>query len=92
MSIKGKPDITQFIEGGAASEVMAVKTTKKVQKIAVPTAKNVGAGPKRQKLVELPEAVFEALKDRAYEEYKRTGRRVTETEIIIAALSQYLNV
>ena len=48
--------------------------------------------PKRQKLVELPENTFEALKDRAYEQYKKTGRRVTETELIINALNKYLNV
>lgn len=94
MSIKGKPDITQFIEGGAASEVKPVQVTKakKIKKAETPGTQSAGAVPKRQKLVELPEHVFEALKDRAYEEYKKTGRRVTETEIIITALSKYLDV
>ncbi len=94
MSIKGKPDITQFIEGGAASEVKKVAAAQKQPKAVTPKTVEASPGvmPKRQKLVELPEPVFEALKDRAYEEYKKTGRRVTETEIIITALSQYLNV
>lgn len=80
MKIKGKPDVSSFIDGGAAAEV-------------VPVSKKAALGvPKRQKLVELPEPVFEALKDRAYEEYKRTGKRVTETQIIIDALSKYLGL
>lgn len=83
--IKGKPDVSQFLEGGAASETM------RVPQMAAKTMPVSGV-PKRQKLVELPEPIFEALKDRAYEDYKKTGRRVTETEIIIAALAQYLGV
>lgn len=84
--IRGKPDVSQFLEGGAASETVPV--LKKAAKPAMPAA----GMPKRQKLVELPEPIFDALKDRAYEDYKKTGRRVTETEIIIAALAQYLGV
>jgi hypothetical protein len=85
--IKGKPDVSKFLEGGGTSEIMSVP--KKATKAVVATAPGA---PKRQKLVELPEPIFEALKDRAYGDYKKTGRRVTETEIIIAALSQYLGV
>jgi hypothetical protein len=83
MTIKGKPNLDAFLDGGAAAEVPSVAKKK---------AAAAPAGPKRQKLVELPEAVFEALKDRAYAEYKRTGSRVTETQIIIDALSQYLGL
>ena len=82
--IKGKPDVSRFLDGGAAAEALAQQRAAKV--IAVP------AVPKRQKLVELPEPVFVALKDRAYADYKKSGRRVTETEIIIAALTQYLGL
>lgn len=81
--IKGKPDVSSFLDGGAASEKSLPKNVK---------AAPVAGAPKRQKLVELPEPVFDALKDRAYQDYKKTGRRVTETEIIIAALTQYLGV
>lgn len=84
MTIKGKPNVDDFLDGAAAAEKPA--TAKKKAVIAA------AAGPKRQKLVELPEPVFEALKDRAYEEYKRTGKRVTETQIIIEALSKYLGL
>lgn len=84
--IKGKPDVSQFLEGGAASETMLAPQR------ATKAAVSAFGVPKRQKLVELPEPIFEALKDRAYKDYKKTGRRVTETEIIIAALAQYLGV
>lgn len=83
MKIKGKPDVTQFLEGGAAAESHAPKNA---------VQKEIPGAPKRQKLVELPKPVFDALKDRAHEEYKKTGRRVTETEIIITALSEYLGL
>ena len=48
--------------------------------------------PKRKKLVELPEEVFVALKDRAHQDFKRTGKTVTETEIIITALKNHLGL
>lgn len=89
MGIKGKPDITQFIEDGESVKKRSAPAPKKAREAA-----STGTPPhaKRKKLVELPVPVFDALKARAYEEYKRAGRRVTETEIIIAALSKYLNV
>jgi hypothetical protein len=83
MTIKGKPNLDAFLDGGAAVELPPAAKKK---------AAAAPAGPKRQKLVELPEPVFEALKDRAYAEYKRTGKRVTETQIIIEALRQYLSI
>jgi hypothetical protein len=83
VTIKGKPNVDDFLDGGAAAEALPAAKKK---------AAAAPAGPKRQKLVELPEPVFEALKDRAYAEYKRTGKRVTETQIIIDALSQYLGL
>ena len=83
MTIKGKPNVDAFLDGGAAVELPPAAKKK---------AAAAPAAPKRQKLVELPEPVFEALKDRAYEEYKRTGKRVTETQIIIDALSKYLGL
>lgn len=80
--MKGKPDIDQFLGGADES----VKNIKKKKPGPIPGA------PKRQKLVELPQETFDALKDRAYEDFKKTGRRVTETEIIITALNEYLFV
>lgn len=80
MTIKGKPDVSAFLEGGSASE------KRSEQKMPV-------AGvPKRKKLVELPEPVFAALKEHAYLEFKKSGVRVTETQIIIDALSSHLGL
>jgi hypothetical protein len=88
MSIKGKPDVTKFLEGAAADVRPAGQPS-----TPTPLAQGKPAVTvRRQKLVELPESIYNALKDRAYEDFKKTGRRVTETEIIIAALSQYLNI
>lgn len=90
MSIKGKPDVSKFLEGGAAD-------VRPPSQLSMPASRTLAPGKpeaivRRQKLVELPETIYNALKDRAYEDFKKTGRRVTETEIIIAALSQYLNI
>ncbi|MET3120257.1 site-specific recombinase XerC [Undibacterium sp. GrIS 1.8] len=85
--MKKKPDLSSFLDG--ASETSKNPSAEKVvRKKPGP----VPGEPKRQKLVELPANTFEALKDRAYSEYKKTGLRVTETEIIINALNAYLDV
>lgn len=83
--MKKKPDLSSFIDG--ASET-SKNPSAEVKKKPGPAP----GEPKRQKLVELPANTFEALKDRAYSEYKKTGMRVTETEIIINALNAYLDV
>lgn len=90
MSIKGKPDVSKFLEGGAADVKPPSQPSTQVSRTLAP--KKPAAIARKQKLVELPEAIYNALKDRAYDDFKKTGRRVTETEIIIAALSQYLNI
>jgi hypothetical protein len=87
MSIKKKPDLAEFLTGSAETppKPAPAAATRRAPK-------PVDGAPKRQKLVELPLPVFDALKERALSEYKKTGRRVTETEIIITALSEYLGV
>ena len=87
MAIKGKPDLAEFLGGSAEAPPKPAPAA-----ISKAVSKPVDGAPKRQKLVELPLPVFDALKDRALSEYKKTGRRVTETEIIITALSEYLGV
>lgn len=91
--MRGKPDVAAFLDGGAAAAAETTPVTRKAASKATRQAPAaVPAGPKRQKLVELPAATFDALKVRAFREYEKTGRRVTETEIIIAALNAYLGV
>ena len=93
MGIKGKPDISSFIDGGSGSEkgTSNPAVTKKIQKPKESEKTQLDV-PKKAKLVELPEPMFIAIKDRAYSEYKRTGKRVTDTDIIIEALAKYLNI
>ena len=86
--MKKKPDVSSFLDG--ANEVPKNPSAEKQIERKKPGP--VPGAPKRQKLVELPVETFEALKDRAYTEYKKTGLRVTETEIIINALNEYLGV
>lgn len=90
MKIKGKPDVSQFLDGGAVEKSLPPeqKATGKAEK----QTQAALSGPKRPKLVELPQPIFDAIKDRAYEDYKKTGKRVTDTEIIVSALAKYLNV
>ena len=80
--MKGKPDVSSFLEGAAVETSGALRKSADVKLKAM----------KHQKLLELPTPIYLALKDRAYEEFKKTGARVTETQIIIDALRAYLGV
>ena len=80
--MKGKPDVSAFLEGAAVETSEASRKPADVKPKAT----------KHQKLLELPAPIYLALKDRAYEEFKKTGIRVTETQIIIDALRAYLGV
>jgi hypothetical protein len=76
VKMRGKPDISDFIEGaGAAEKPRRSKTQAQV----------------RQKGVRLPLPMLAALRRRALDETEAKGRRVTEQEIIIAALTRYLD-
>ncbi|MEC5218656.1 hypothetical protein RCH09_003630 [Actimicrobium sp. GrIS 1.19] len=85
MSIKGKPDIASFIDGGDLPGAKNTKVTKGAK-----TTLDSEPKAKTRKLVELPEHVSQALRDRAYNDSKKNARRVTETEIIVEALTRYL--
>ena len=82
MTMRGKPDISSFIEGADAAE----KSRKPDRK-----AGNVSP-PVRQKGLRLPVPLLTALRLRAVHESETQGRRVTEQEIIIAALQSYLDI
>lgn len=92
--IKGKPDVSAFLDGAAVE-----KPSKPPAESAMPTPKGTvqkDTGKpkvaKHQKLLELPAPIYTALKDRAYQEFKATGTRVTETQIILDALRSYLGM
>lgn len=79
--MKGKPDLSSFLDGAAVESAPTARKTEPKPKVT-----------KHQKLLELPGPIYLALKDRAYAEFKKTGTRVTETQIIIDALRSYLAV
>lgn len=80
MTMRGKPDISSFIEGAATAEKLP-KSDRKTDNTTQPV---------RQKGLRLPIPLLTALRLRAVHESEAQGRRVTEQEIIIAALQRYL--
>lgn len=73
-------DPTAFLEGGAADQA---ETTS-------PAASRRGRA-RVQKLFNFPEALADRLRDEAAARSRDAGTRVTETEIVVAALKAYLN-
>jgi hypothetical protein len=78
MKMRGKPDLSSFIEGAAATEK--------------PQQQPKASTQVRQKGLRLPLPLLTALRLRAMHESESQGRRVTEQEIIIAALQRYLDI
>lgn len=79
--MRGKPDLNQFLESGAATE----QPTKERAR-----TRNHGEGERRPKLVRLPAKMLLELRRRAVDESEQRGERVTETDIIERAISRYL--
>ena len=84
MNMKGKPSTKQFksseddfLSGGAADKADKKKPV---------TADRV------QKVFRLPPDLVEGLKDEAYKRSKKEGRRVTENELVEAAIKRYLAI
>ncbi|MFZ6727675.1 hypothetical protein ACO0K2_19500 [Undibacterium sp. MH2W] len=85
MAIKGKPDVTAFLDSGNSTETKSTVTT------ALPKAEKVTAENRKAKPVLMPEVVFEAIKDHVYAERKK-GNKITENQVIVDALVKYLNI
>lgn len=83
MTMRGKPDVNRFLEGGAATENATLKERGR--------PRSSDKVERRPKLVRLPSKMLLALKRRALDESERTGVRVTETDIIERAISKYLD-
>lgn len=90
--MKGKPDITgfapqkdpnAFLEGGAADQVERANT----QATAIePPRKGRG---RVQKIFNFPEALADQLRDEAALRSRDSGQRVTEKDIVVAALESF---
>ena len=80
MTMKGKPNIDAFLDGaGASPKPRPGDRSQKGDAVQF-----------RQKGVRLPVPVLNALRRRALFESEEQGRRVTEQDIITAALTSYL--
>ncbi|MEY2864415.1 MAG: hypothetical protein RLY58_2122 [Pseudomonadota bacterium] len=95
MSMRKKPDTrafsapkdpNAFLDGGIADRT-EIKTT------AIESPSTVKQGqPKLTKIFNLSPILVQALKQEAFDRSNREGRRVTETELVDAALRQFLNL
>lgn len=90
MSMRKKPDTrafaikdpNAFLDGVAAEQA---------EKNTTSTGRVVGQ-PKLTKIFNLSPDLVQALKREAFERSNQQGRRVTETELVDAALREYLNI
>ena len=99
--MRKKPDIsgfvapkdpTIFLEGGTADVAerpRVVVPTLPTQTVAAETPRR-GRG-KVQKIFNFPEDLADRLRDEAIARSRATGTRVTEKDIVVAALDAYLN-
>jgi hypothetical protein len=80
--VKKKPDIKDFIEGGAAAAT---------EQTAQPTPTPLADEKRITKTIRIRQDVESRLKDEAYQRSKAKGKRVTESDVIEEALIKYLN-
>lgn len=82
MTIRGKPDVDAFLDGG---NEMA-----KAPEVSMYGQRPTESTKRTKKLFELPEVMVADLEQKCVDERRRVGRRVTQTEIVEHALSLYL--
>ncbi len=81
-------DVSTFLEGGNADKAERKATTSSHQE--VPQAPVRGRG-RIQKIFNFPEDLANHLRDEAAERTRITGTRVTEKDIVLAALETFLS-
>ena len=90
MTIKGKPDINAFLDGGTVD--FAYKTESKKPAIKSESAPQPNPRVHReQKIFRLPIDLITELKDQAYNRSKKSGIRITETELVEQALRAFFD-
>lgn len=101
--IKAKPDIkhfkkdpTEFLEGGEADKALAKKPveveSRSIEEPQVQMMEAFKPEPTVQKLFRLRWDIANALKLGAAQESARTGKRVTETDIVQQLLKKHYNI
>lgn len=89
MTIRGKPNVDDFLDGGAEAAKSPAKAPATARKgKAAPAATE--PAKRISKLFQLPEAMMADLEQRCIDERRQLGRRVTQTEIVERALETYL--
>lgn len=91
MSMRKKPDTRAFLAPKDPSAFLDAFTAEQPEKKPVPSIRSAGQ-PKLTKIFNLTPELVQALKREAFERSTLEGRRVTETELVDAALRQYLNI
>lgn len=95
MSMRKKPDTRAFVAKDPNAFLDGVSgegiSTEQPPKPAPAVGRPVGQ-PKLTKIFNLTPDLVQALKREAFERSSQEGRRVTETELVDAALRRYLNI
>ncbi len=91
MSMRKKPDTRAFLAPKDPSAFLDGVSAEQPEKKPMPNSRSAGQ-PKLTKIFNLTPELVQALKREAFERSTEEGRRVTETELVDAALRQYLNI
>lgn len=96
--MRKKPDITEFtvpkdpiafLEGGKADVAENPKNRDRVLPLTTPPpTKSLGRG-RVQKIFNFPEDLADRLREEAFVQSRATGSRISEKDIVIAALNIY---
>ncbi|MFA9202617.1 MAG: hypothetical protein ACEQSD_01285 [Flavobacteriales bacterium] len=91
MSMRKKPDTRAFLAPKDPSAFLDGVSAEQPEKKPMLNSRSAGQ-PKLTKIFNLTPELVQALKREAFERSTEEGRRVTETELVDAALRQYLNI
>ncbi|MEC7118957.1 MAG: hypothetical protein VXW65_03510 [Pseudomonadota bacterium] len=94
MSMRKKPDTRAFLapkDPSAFLDGVTAEQPAQSPNRAAPSTRSTGQ-PKLTKIFNLSPELVQALKREAFERSNHEGRRVTETELVDAALRHYLNL
>jgi hypothetical protein len=89
MTIKGKPDIDAFLDGGAVDTAHKATSRKRTKKEEPVLPQRPARVYREQKIFRLPIDLIDELRDQAYERSKASGTRVTETSLVEEALKAF---
>jgi hypothetical protein len=90
--MKVKPDINDFLDGGAADKADKAEPQKTAKKAESEASKPLAKVHREQKIFRLPLDLIEELRDQAYERSKKSKTKVTETELVEKALREFFKV